>query len=261
MTTPPTTTTTTTEAKTCAQCGVELSGRRLRYCSLTCREAYYNAQVKVSLLPAERYCRHCSKQLAGRATAWCNLSCKSQFQTELTLQNDIAVLARKCGKCGLTKPLASDFYKAPTGTYRRTCKACVMAGNTARSAQPDAAYKQRQYHLKGLYGITPEQYEELLQAQGGTCAICSKPPTKMRLSIDHDHLEGHIRGLLCTYCNLRVIGKTRDADLYRRAADYLDNPPAKRVLPEDHRVPVKKPKARRKRAKRKPAKAVSTRTR
>jgi hypothetical protein len=40
--------------------------------------------------------------------------------------------------------------------------------------------------------------------------------------VDHDHFSGEIRGLLCTYCNYRVVGKHRDGELLRRIADYVE---------------------------------------
>jgi hypothetical protein len=55
------------------------------------------------------------------------------------------------------------------------------------------------------YGITPEDYAELLEKQNYVCAICSRPPGKrFRLSIDHDHDTGIVRGLLCNTCNLSL---------------------------------------------------------
>ncbi len=78
------------------------------------------------------------------------------------------------------------------------------------------------------YGITVEQYAEMLKQQHGVCAICGEPETHIRkgtlcqLAIDHDHETGQIHGLLCNNCN-RAIGLLQDnSDTLRRAADYLD---------------------------------------
>lgn len=63
---------------------------------------------------------------------------------------------------------------------------------------------ERKSKLKSTYGITPEQYEEMLAAQGGCCAIChaKKPGGRTKLFfIDHCHTTGKVRGLLCMRCN------------------------------------------------------------
>jgi hypothetical protein len=56
-------------------------------------------------------------------------------------------------------------------------------------------------------GLTIAQYDELLEAQGGVCAICGRPPKNRRLAVDHNHKTGKIRGLLCWVCNLKVLGR------------------------------------------------------
>lgn len=56
-------------------------------------------------------------------------------------------------------------------------------------------------NLRRKFGITPEDYATMLEAQGGVCLICQAPPKKHRLAVDHDHATGAIRGLLCSKCN------------------------------------------------------------
>lgn len=59
--------------------------------------------------------------------------------------------------------------------------------------------------LKSRYGITLEDYEALLAKQNGVCAICEQPcKTGERLSVDHNHATGVVRGLLCRGCNFRL---------------------------------------------------------
>lgn len=103
----------------------------------------------------------------------------------------------------------------------------------------------RERHLIKTYGITEEEYDGLLQAQGGGCAICNKTPSQegKSLAVDHNHKTGEIRGVLCTYCNHRVVGRHTDADLLRRVADYLERDTGFKVP-----APVRK-KRRRKGAK------------
>lgn len=76
------------------------------------------------------------------------------------------------------------------------------------------------------YGITLAGYDELLLKQGGVCAICGqleKSKRKARLSVDHNHITGAIRGLLCAACNAGLGHFTDSPSLLRRAAGYLKN--------------------------------------
>ena len=79
-------------------------------------------------------------------------------------------------------------------------------------------------HLKSRYGITLEEYEAMLTEQGGVCAICGLPENdryKRRLSVDHDHETGAIRGLLCHMCNTGLGKFTDSSELLTSAANYL----------------------------------------
>jgi len=63
----------------------------------------------------------------------------------------------------------------------------------------------RESHLRCTYGIEPEDYERMLAAQHGGCALCgSGPGPRRNLPVDHDHVTGRIRGLLCVPCNSRL---------------------------------------------------------
>lgn len=56
------------------------------------------------------------------------------------------------------------------------------------------------------YGLTPPDYARLLLAQDGKCFMCLRPPSGRRmLDVDHDHITGEVRGLLCHRCN-RALG-------------------------------------------------------
>ncbi len=65
------------------------------------------------------------------------------------------------------------------------------------------AYKEFVRGLKRNYNMTPEQYEELLINQNDRCACCAKHKSefKRRLHVDHNHITGQVRALLCTLCN------------------------------------------------------------
>ena len=79
------------------------------------------------------------------------------------------------------------------------------------------------------YGITVEQYEARLTAQGGVCAICHQPETVMRLgqiqrlAVDEHPVTHAVRELLCARCNRALGGFADDPDRLRRAAAYVEN--------------------------------------
>lgn len=82
----------------------------------------------------------------------------------------------------------------------------------------------RRSALKRKFGLTEAEYDAQLKAQGGVCAICGKPPRKWRLSVDHDHKTGRLRGLLCWWCNKFVLNSRMTQEVLRKAADYLESP-------------------------------------
>lgn len=78
------------------------------------------------------------------------------------------------------------------------------------------------YRFKRLYGMTKEKYLNLVNAQNNKCAICFSESTERRLAVDHDHLTGNVRGLLCNQCN-RGLGYLKDdITRLRSAIDYLE---------------------------------------
>lgn len=110
---------------------------------------------------------------------------------------------RLCTRCGAPKPEGRTSY-------------CSDACQTAA---------RRASHILRRYGVTEEWYDDQLARQGGGCWICGATESgngKPRLSIDHDHETGLVRGLLCAWCN-RGIGYFGDnPDQMRRAIAYLE---------------------------------------
>lgn len=82
---------------------------------------------------------------------------------------------------------------------------------------------KRKSDLKINYGITIEQYEQLLFEQKECCAICNKKQVNdtRRLDIDHNHITGKVRGLLCSKCNTALGLLNEDLELFNKAANYL----------------------------------------
>ncbi len=78
--------------------------------------------------------------------------------------------------------------------------------------------RRRAYHLKKMYGITPGAYDQLHAEQDGRCGVCLTPA---ELVVDHDHVTGRVRGLLCRRCNRSIGQLNDDPEILRRAADWL----------------------------------------
>ncbi|QXN73032.1 endonuclease VII [Mycobacterium phage Phillis] len=109
-------------------------------------------------------------------------------------------------------------------------KRCVTHHRARRQTTRDAAWERR---LMDTYGITAEEYWEIYEFQGGCCYICRRATGKGRkkLSVDHCHTTGFVRGLLCGPCNRDVLGHLRDEpEAFLRGYNYLSSPPAIAVI-------------------------------
>ncbi len=151
-----------------------------------------------------------------------------------------------CSKCN--KSLAADqFYYQKTGSragrrfswckdcqskrmnkwYKRNPQKSLEAGRIWREKNPE---KMEALRLK-RYGITLEDFGEMLESQGGCCAICRNPPTPgKKFNVDHDHncCEGSsqscgdcVRGLLCQSCNHLIGFAKDDPEILRNALQYV----------------------------------------
>jgi hypothetical protein len=160
---------------------------------------------------------------------------------------------KTCNKCGVAQPM-ENFYSSPgmRDGRRGDCKNCnlkakhdrysadpaaakarvkrwqqanadrVNASQRRRRSTPEAKLRERAGHLMRKYGMTIEQYDAMLEAQGGGCFICGRPPREdISLHVDHDHLTGKVRGILCFCCNNALADFQDDPSLLRKAASYV----------------------------------------
>lgn len=139
-----------------------------------------------------------------------------------------------CTKCGEVKS-AEDFYALPrvrTGRFSE-CKKCNCARARAfnrRRRQEDPTWSVNN-RLRSVYGISLAEYEGMLAAQGGGCAVCGSTDAggKGRFHVDHDHscCPGSrscgrcVRGLLCHGCNVGIGSLRDDPERLLAAAAYL----------------------------------------
>ena len=133
------------------------------------------------------------------------------------------------------------------GNPRKQCKDCLSEGVTTKRPAPHPGPRCKTHHraevkrrreaawekrMLATYGITADEYWAIYEAQGGRCYICRRATGKAKkLAVDHDHLTGEVRGLLDLRCNRNVLGHSRDdVEFFKRAIEYLENPPARAVI-------------------------------
>lgn len=110
---------------------------------------------------------------------------------------------RRCEKCKRRWP-RSHFAKNNRTVYglSRWCRTC---------------------HRLQRYGLTCDEYDAILAQQGGVCPICDGPIKDP--AVDHDHLTGRVRGIVCKLCNTGL-GALKDSPfVLARAIVYLTRGP------------------------------------
>ena len=128
---------------------------------------------------------------------------------------------KRCTLCAKVKDV-NDFYmdrRTVTSKRLAVCKTCCnmksseyYKQNVARIQAKHAEYHKahseqtRNRKFKSTYGVTLEEYQHLLAIQKGGCATCGSTE---RLSVDHCHKSGKVRGVLCGKCN-SALGFARD---------------------------------------------------
>lgn len=105
--------------------------------------------------------------------------------------------------------------------YRRHSEKIKKDMRNKRKENPE---KARESRLRRKYGITINEYFDMLLAQRGTCALCDRISSDEKhgvLSVDHCHVTNRVRGLLCNQCNrsLGILGDQPESLL--KAYNYL----------------------------------------
>lgn len=132
--------------------------------------------------------------------------------------------SRRCRVCGVGKQ-ARSFRINPDrrGFYEPTCDACEEKYATEIAEMGDARVKEKAASLKNQSGATLATYFDLVREQSGRCGICDRERTNRDLCVDHDHVSGVVRGLLCDLCNTAIGKMQDDPSLLRKAALYIES--------------------------------------
>ena len=131
---------------------------------------------------------------------------------------------KQCRLCHETKPF-EDFYnkvkRDGSIVKEARCKSCV----SKVKAERHDPIKHRERNLRKKFGISSEQYNEMLSAQNSKCAICGTDNFQFshgkRAHVDHCHDTGLIRGLLCGKCNVGIGHLNHDISRLEQAILYL----------------------------------------
>ena len=96
-------------------------------------------------------------------------------------------------------------YKAKRKTYRQ---------------RPEVKERRKNKYLK-KYGLTNQDYLNMLKQQNNKCAICKNIENGKRLAVDHNWKTGKVRGLLCKNCNVTLGNLNEDISLFYKCIEYL----------------------------------------
>lgn len=131
----------------------------------------------------------------------------------------------KCTKCGIEKDI-SDFHKRSMVTrgHDSWCKSCKSEYRkdyfTRNTEKERKRGRIKAWKAQGI-SISFEEYESLKFAQGSKCLICKDQFQEFH--VDHCHVSGKVRGLLCGPCN-QGLGQFKDnVSLLKAAINYLEN--------------------------------------
>lgn len=139
-----------------------------------CRSCMNVRPIREPLPIGLKLCTRCEQVLPTKQFSKCS--------------NALDGLQHNCREC---QSIRRAEYHAKNGTVTSERRRLVF----------DSA-AQRDRSLRKRYGIGQADYDVLLAAQNGGCAVCAAAPGKRPLAVDHCHSTGVVRGLLCYRCNI-----------------------------------------------------------
>lgn len=153
---------------------------------------------------------------------WCR-ACGRTRPRNPQLKVPVDVIDRKCIGCEEVKEAKHFYYNWKREEFTSRCKPCHSDASRKlyadkskfRVLQNDAYYRKQ-------YGITLLEVEEMKQRCNNSCEICGILfATDNKPRVDHCHVTGRVRGLLCHKCNVAIGLLKDDASLMRKAAEYV----------------------------------------
>lgn len=151
-------------------------------------------------------------------------------------------MKKKCTNCKLEKDISEfGINKSVKDGHQDWCKKCMSNFQKNRRLNPIVRKKEKEshkryidkhskkmwaYHLKRTYGITLENYNQMLIQQGNRCAICSiefnNTKSDTKCCVDHNHITNKVRGLICKKCNIGLSRFNDNTTILINAIKYLE---------------------------------------
>ena len=174
-------------------------------------EYYTYKKSKIGIRPE---CKECSKKI--------NDSRKNRESIEAKTDG-----YKRCTVCGEQKHI-TKFAKHKLNSDGRayTCKVCVREYQKEYNKRPcvreRTIIRSKNNWLQTNYGLTIDDWNNMIQKQNGSCAICKTKLDKGKSThVDHNHENGEIRGILCADCNWAIGLFRDDISIIGNAINYL----------------------------------------
>jgi hypothetical protein len=203
----------------CSVEGCEKIHNSRGYCATHYKQKWHNMEI-----PGVKKCIVDGCDYGGSTKGYC----KTHYQSAFTSNNIEA--KNKCSIDGCNNNHGSRGYckrhyniALRAGEFPDVRKCSISTCNLPHQAK---GYCEKHYGVLKLYKLSPEVYEDMLLAQDNQCAICKKPPANLGkgtsvLYVDHDHIIGNVRGLLCHYCNSLLGHANDDINILQESINYL----------------------------------------
>jgi len=116
------------------------------------------------------------------------------------------------------KAVAAQAARRSTPEY----KAQASAYNRRYNSTPERKAARAAHHLRNRYGIAPEDRDQMIEDQDGKCKICGDKLDMGKFThVDHCHVSGKVRGVLCLACNNGIERFKDSVDIMEKAIQYL----------------------------------------
>ena len=190
-------------------------------------------------MPKNKICRQCNKEFIGHhfavtCSTECNILYKKDYKNNWYKKN-YEPKPRVLKTEQHFKQYEKDYNSTPERKkfmheYRRRPENLIKERASGKKYVEKNPEVKQNGHFKRNFGISLDDYKNMLSCQDNKCVICLKPETKVHkktnkvinLAVDHCHKSGKIRGLLCWSCNTSIGKFNDDVEVLQRAINYLN---------------------------------------